>query len=260
VLFLSFLDRGFALPSSDFIRQLLAFYGIKICDLGPHSVQQISLFVALCECYLGCPPYFPLWVSIFHGRATRANKSSEALIPNGGITFQVKSGESFIDMALPKKAQSQWRRFWFYAKEYTPPGEVCIPQFSPEPSVPRRLNVRSLPREQEEVVKEMRQAIQALKDSGLTAVNVYNCWLGRRLIPLRCRAHPMWEYRGQNDCTRSTATEWDESEYRKALAKITTATFTSFEDGLQPYSEDTPAPQVMLCTVTPHGLAAFLLF
>ncbi|KAK1608227.1 hypothetical protein QYE76_031900 [Lolium multiflorum] len=103
---------------------------------GPHSVQQISLFVALCECYLACPPYFPLWVSIFHGRATRASKGSEALIPNGGITFQVKSGESFIDMALPKKAQSQWRRFWFYAKEYTPPGEVCIPQFSPEPSVP----------------------------------------------------------------------------------------------------------------------------
>ncbi|KAK1648130.1 hypothetical protein QYE76_065935 [Lolium multiflorum] len=218
VLFLSFLDRGFALPTSDFLRQLLAFYSIKVSDLGPHSVQQISLFVALCECYLGCPPYFPLWVSIFHGRATRASKNSEALIPNGGITFQVKSGESFIDMALPKKAQSLWRRFWFYAKEYTPPGE-------------------------EEVVKEMRQAIQALKDSGLTAVDMYNCWLGRRLIPLRCRAHPMWEYRGQNDCTRSTATEWDEGEYRKALAKITTATFTSFEDGLQPYSEETPAPQ-----------------
>nr|XP_051216271.1 uncharacterized protein LOC127333872 [Lolium perenne] len=47
----------------------------------------------------------------------------------------------------------------------------------------------------------------------------------------------------ENDRTRSTATEWDEGEYRKALAKITTATFTSFEDGLQPYTEDTPAPQ-----------------
>ncbi|KAK1644234.1 hypothetical protein QYE76_062039 [Lolium multiflorum] len=224
VIFSSFLDRGFALPTSDFLRQLLAFYSIKISDLGPHSVQQISLFVALCECYLGCPPYFPLWVSVFHGRATRASKGSEALIPNGGITFQVKSGESFIDMALPKKAQSQWRRFWFYAKEYTPPGEVCIPQFSPEPSIPRRLNVRSLPREQEEVVKEMRQAIQALKDNGLTA-------------PIPCG----------NTGGKTTAPvdgdEWDESEYRKALAKITTATFTSFEDGLQPYSEDAPAPQ-----------------
>jgi hypothetical protein len=56
---MSFLDRGFALPTSDFLRQLLAFYNIKISDLGPHNVQQIALFVALCECYLGCPPYFP---------------------------------------------------------------------------------------------------------------------------------------------------------------------------------------------------------
>ncbi|KAK1615197.1 hypothetical protein QYE76_020714 [Lolium multiflorum] len=82
--------------------QLLSFYNIKVSDLGPHNVQQIALFVALCERYLGCPPYFPLWVSIFNGRATRASKSDRLLIPNGGITFQVKSGENFIDMALPK--------------------------------------------------------------------------------------------------------------------------------------------------------------
>nr|XP_051215650.1 flagellar radial spoke protein 2-like [Lolium perenne] len=81
-------------------------------------------------------------------------------------------------MALPKKAQSQWCRFWFYAKEYTPPGEVCIPQYDPEPNVPRRLNVRSLPREQEEVVKGMRQAIQALKDNGLTAANINYGYIG----------------------------------------------------------------------------------
>jgi hypothetical protein len=56
VIFMSFLDRRFAVPSSDFLRQLLDFYNIKISDLGPHSVQQISLFVALCECYLGACP------------------------------------------------------------------------------------------------------------------------------------------------------------------------------------------------------------
>ncbi|KAK1662797.1 hypothetical protein QYE76_050956 [Lolium multiflorum] len=206
---MSFLDRGFALPTSDFLRQLLAFYSIKISDLGLHNVQQIVLFVALCECYLGCPPYFPLWVSIFHGRATRVSKSDQSLIPNGGITFQVKSGESFIDMALPKKAQSQWRHFWFYALEHTRPGEVPIPQYSSEPSTPRRLNVRSMPRDQEEVVKELRLAIQALKDDGLTAANI-------RL---------------------------ERGRVRKVLAKVTTTTFTSLDDGLQPFSEDRPAPQ-----------------
>ncbi|KAK1608375.1 hypothetical protein QYE76_032048 [Lolium multiflorum] len=115
-------------------------HGPGVSDLGPHSVQQISLFVALCECYLACPPYFPLWVSIFHGRATRASKGGEALIPNGGITFQVKSGESFIDMALPKKAQSQRRRFWFYAKEYTPPARSAssVQPRAQHPAAPQR--------------------------------------------------------------------------------------------------------------------------
>jgi hypothetical protein len=87
MIFMSFLDRGFAVPSSDFLRQLLAFYNIKIYDLRPHSVQQISLLVVMCECYLRCPPYFPLWVSIFHRRVARVSKSDPSLIPNGGITF-----------------------------------------------------------------------------------------------------------------------------------------------------------------------------
>jgi hypothetical protein len=41
------------------------------------------------------------------------------------------------------------------------------------------------------------------------------------------------------------ATDWDEDEYRKVLAKVTTATFASFDDGLQPFSEEKPASQVL---------------
>jgi hypothetical protein len=55
----------------------------------------------------------------------------------GGITFQVKPDEIFIDMALPNKAQSQWRKYWFYAKETTPKGEVAIVQDTAELSKPR---------------------------------------------------------------------------------------------------------------------------
>ena len=102
VVFLSFLDRGLSFPSSLFLRKFLAFYNIKLTALGPHSLQQISLFVVLCECYLGCPPYFPLWISIFHGRVTRESKKGP-ILASGGITFQVLSGETFVDLELPKK-------------------------------------------------------------------------------------------------------------------------------------------------------------
>jgi hypothetical protein len=36
------------------------------------------------------------------------SKSDPSLIPNGGITFQVKYGEAFIEMALLKNAQAKW--------------------------------------------------------------------------------------------------------------------------------------------------------
>jgi hypothetical protein len=109
----------------------------------------------------------------------------------------VRPGEEFIDMELPKKAQSEWRKYWFYAKEMTPAGEQAIPQYTTKPSRPHRLSVRVLPREQAVIVKELRaRAIKNLKIAGLTAINLYNWWLGRRLAPLRSRGHYMWEYTG----------------------------------------------------------------
>lgn len=246
IVFLSFLDRGLSFPTSLFFRRLLAFYNISISDLGPHSIQQIAIFVAFCESYLGCPPYFPLWLSIFHGRASREGKGEDSpLIASGGITFQVQGGEGFIDLELPKKAQSEWRKFWFYMKEATPEGELAIPEHSPERSQPCRLWVKKLPKEQAQIVKEMRARLRSLKIAGLSTVNLYNCWLARRLAPLRSRSHWMYQYTGQNDSTRSTASEWDEAEYKKALGKITEAGFTSYAEGLQPYEpEENPAPTV----------------
>jgi hypothetical protein len=67
VTFISHLERGFVTPSL-FFRRFCVFYRIKPSDLGPHSIQQIAGFVALCERYLGCEPYFPLWLTLFQGR------------------------------------------------------------------------------------------------------------------------------------------------------------------------------------------------
>ena len=70
------------------MRQLLNFNKIKISDLGLLSLQQIAFFVTLCKGYLGCPPYFPLWLAMFHGRAQRRKvEEGGDLIASGDITF-----------------------------------------------------------------------------------------------------------------------------------------------------------------------------
>jgi hypothetical protein len=95
----------------------------------------------------------------------------------------VQGGEGFISAALPGKAESNWRKQWFYMREETPAGQLTLPTYSPVPSKPRRLWVRQLSVQQVAVVKRMQEQIRELKKNGLKPMNIYNCWLGQHLPP-----------------------------------------------------------------------------
>ena len=68
ICFTSHLERGLRFPTSLFFHRFYAYYGIHPSDLGPHSIEQLAIFVAFCERYLGCRTYFPLWQGLFHER------------------------------------------------------------------------------------------------------------------------------------------------------------------------------------------------
>ena len=53
------------MPTGDFFRGLLYYYKIKLHNLNPNSILQISSFVALNEGYLGIKPNFALWKHFF---------------------------------------------------------------------------------------------------------------------------------------------------------------------------------------------------
>ena len=65
VVFRSFYEKGFALPAGAFFRGLLFFYGLEVTHLKPNSITQITIFIHLCEAYLGIAP-----TSICGGRYT----------------------------------------------------------------------------------------------------------------------------------------------------------------------------------------------
>jgi hypothetical protein len=60
VIYVPFLICGLALPVSPFFRGLLDFYNLNLTRLNPNSILQISIFVHLCEVYLGILPHFGL--------------------------------------------------------------------------------------------------------------------------------------------------------------------------------------------------------
>jgi hypothetical protein len=131
-------------------------------------------------------------------------------------------------------------KYWFYVREVTPVDEVAMPQYTMEPSVPRFLKIKQIA-----MAKQMVERMDQLEEQGLKSINLYNCWLGRRLIPLATRAHPMWLYTRPGDITWSLGPEWDNKEYAAALKRITQAQFLNFEEGLPSFTPDgTPVPTV----------------
>jgi hypothetical protein len=56
-MFARFVERGLALPASDFFNGLLKYYGIEYLSLNPNDIFHVSVFVHFCEAFLGIKPH-----------------------------------------------------------------------------------------------------------------------------------------------------------------------------------------------------------
>ena len=65
VLFCDFVERGLAVPVSEFFHALLHFWGIQLHHLTPQSILHLSIFTHLCEAFLGILPHFHLFQHFF---------------------------------------------------------------------------------------------------------------------------------------------------------------------------------------------------
>jgi len=65
VTFILFIEHGFGVPSI-FFRGLVFYWGIQAHHLTPNSTLHISIFVHLCEIFLGIKPHFNLFRHLFH--------------------------------------------------------------------------------------------------------------------------------------------------------------------------------------------------
>ena len=65
VSFLAFHVRGFAMPAHRFLREILHHFKVALHELAPNGLQQVAVFVALCEGFLGIDPHFDLFLYFF---------------------------------------------------------------------------------------------------------------------------------------------------------------------------------------------------
>jgi hypothetical protein len=56
-MFTRFVERGLALPASDFLKGLLKYYGIEYLNLNPNGIFHVFVSVHFCESFVGIKPH-----------------------------------------------------------------------------------------------------------------------------------------------------------------------------------------------------------
>ncbi|KAK1664562.1 hypothetical protein QYE76_052721 [Lolium multiflorum] len=112
VSFVDHLIRGLSAPIHPFLRGLLYVYGLQLHHLTPNSILHISIFITLCEAFLGVQPNWALWKRIFF---CRRNGSANVAYNIGGVVISVRSSVNYFDVKLPDSVQG-WRKKWLYIR------------------------------------------------------------------------------------------------------------------------------------------------
>ncbi|KAK1572748.1 hypothetical protein QYE76_000114 [Lolium multiflorum] len=223
VSFVDHLIRGLSTPIHDFLRGLLFVYGIQLHQLTPNSILHISIFITLCECFLGIPPNWALWKRIF---CLRRNGSHNVTYNIGGVVICVRTDVDYFDVKFPDSVQG-WRKKWLYIHEESANSvEHNIVPFDGSAKIQRR---RSWDAEASEEEKKATEAA--------LVVSI-------RVQPLQARKNPLWTYSGKNDANRISG-DLSTKDLEKLIRRLSRLGKDPIPSScrVEPYSAANPLPE-----------------
>ncbi|KAK1630191.1 hypothetical protein QYE76_004506 [Lolium multiflorum] len=249
VSFVDHLIRGLSAPIHDFLRGLLFVYGIQLHQLTPNSILHISIFITLCECFLGVPPNWALWKRIF---CLRRNASRNATYNIGGVVICVRTDVDYFDVKFPDSVQG-WRKKWLYIHEESANSvEHNIIPFDGNAKIQRR---RSWDAEASEEDKKATEALmsrirqlQNTRGKELSGVQITAYFLRIRVQPLQARKNPLWTYAGGNDANRlsSDLSAKDLEKLIRRISRLNKKDPVPSSCRVEPYSSTNPLPEPMI--------------
>ncbi|KAK1631780.1 hypothetical protein QYE76_006095 [Lolium multiflorum] len=245
VSFVDHLIRGLSTPIHDFLRGLLFVYGIQLHQLTPNSILHISIFITLCECFLGIPPNWALWKRIF---CLRRNGSHNVTYNIGGVVICVRTDVDYFDVKFPDSVQG-WRKKWLYIHEESANSvEHNIVPFDGSARIQRR---RSWDAEASEEEKKATEALmsrirqlQNTRGKELSGVQITAYFLRIRVQPLQARKNPLWTYSGKNDANRISG-DLSTKDLEKLIRRLSRLGKDPIPSScrVEPYSSANPLPE-----------------
>ncbi|KAK1625836.1 hypothetical protein QYE76_000151 [Lolium multiflorum] len=177
--------------------------GYRLHQLTPNSILHISIFITLCECFLGIPPNWGLWKRIFF---VRRNSSHNIAYNVGGVVICVRPDVEYFDVKFPDSVQG-WRKRWLYIREeHINSQDYNIAPFDGSEKILRRRSWDA------EAIDEEKTATDALmkrihelqntRGKELSGIQITAYFLRIRVQPLQVRKNPLWMYAGDKDADR----------------------------------------------------------
>ncbi|KAK1647888.1 hypothetical protein QYE76_065693 [Lolium multiflorum] len=221
VSFVDHLIRGLSTPIHPFLRGLLYVYGLQLHHLTPNSILHISIFITLCEAFLGVSPNWALWKRIFF---CRRNGSPNVAYNIGGVVISIRSTADYFDVKLPDSVQG-WRKRWLYIREEN---DGClednIPPFDGAEKILRRRSWDAEATEEERTSTEALMAriheLQNTRGKELSGIQIIVYFLKSRIQPLQARKFPLWKYAGDEDVDRLSV-DLEIKDLERLVRKIT---------------------------------------
>ncbi|KAK1667169.1 hypothetical protein QYE76_055328 [Lolium multiflorum] len=202
VSFIDHLIRGLSAPIHPFLRGLLFVYGLQLHHLTPNSILHISIFITLCEAFLGVQPNWALWKRIFF---CRRNGSPNIAYNIGGVVISVRPEVDYFDVKFPDSVQG-WRKKWLYIQEENHGcAEDNIPPFDGAEKIYRRRSWDAEATEEEKISTEALMTriheLQNTRGKELSGIQIMAYFLRIRVQPLQACKYPL-EVSGDEDADR----------------------------------------------------------
>jgi hypothetical protein len=167
------------------MRALLHHYGVELHNLSPNSIAQAAIFVAVCEGYLGIAPHWDLWTHLFFAEpfaSATGEKGVRMAVRDGGCILQLRQARAQCYIpAILVSSNKGWQRRWFYLRN----DDGRLPLFSQRVVTAAGSHWRyGAPRERQKNLQPLLEALEKLREGGLTAAGVVAAIHRRRVLPL----------------------------------------------------------------------------
>jgi hypothetical protein len=213
-MFTRFVERGLALPASDFFKSLLNYYDIEYVNLNPNGIFHVSVFIQFCEAFLGIKPHWVLFRKFFRVKP-QPSSNDPRVVGRASIQMREDTAEQYLAYKLIDSNQD-WKSKWFYISNHHPE----LPKPSGKQSKHQAWwNME--PTMQEGIqLPELLQKIKALREARLRAEHAAFSFMKMRVQPLMARDTLGYQYTGEDDTLWMPGGEIDDDDIVERLGRI----------------------------------------